>query len=522
MTVGDFDILPVTGGLRRRSGAAIFSIAALTSISGSICLALLISHEPSTKTIEILLGVAAVAALIWRFGLGIWLAILILGSVDALPGPELETIETPLLHLYISDTLIVVLIITLFFYNSRNGFQRLADCRARRVICVWSCLFLLLWLTTVARSYIWADIPLTHAMDFGRDFAFFALLLPLFAATFTHPRVRLVTLLALTTGAIIAEMAEIISVTTHHTLTFLVHAKQTTELNGITRLYVDAQYLAVLTGMLGVGLLLLGQNRRLRLLGALLAALSITSVALELTRAQYVGGTVGLATALVIWLVLNRRSSHFGRQHLARLVLIIVTFVVLVVLVNPPQVSNTAISGVEERFTSVFGSLSSNSAATSTVAYREIEATQLEQILGSHWAFGLGFLDPRNHYVLGTRNGSIRNGDVGVLNAIMTMGIVGAVFIYFPLVFILASLVLRAIAGYEPPNQSWIAFGITAWIVSTLTSSLTLVSLFSSPGLCIAALALGIGMTCFGPVDLNSTRAPDDSQEFTYLPAGNA
>ena len=103
---------------------------------------------------------------------------------------ELETIETPLLHLYLSDTLIVVLIVTLLFDNCLDGFRRLATTRVRRVLCVSSGIFLLVWLVTVARSYIWANIPLQHAMDFGRDFVFFAILVPLFAATFTRARVR--------------------------------------------------------------------------------------------------------------------------------------------------------------------------------------------------------------------------------------------------------------------------------------------------------------------------------------------
>jgi hypothetical protein len=497
MTFSGFNLASNSRGRQlylSRSPRFTLSIA-LTAVIGSAALGAFAASEPSTKTIELLLALIVVALLWWRFGLGVWLAVLVLGSVDALPGPQLETIETPVLHLFLSDTLIVILILTLLIDNARNGFRYIADNPIKRVLCIWGGVLLLLWGITVARSYIWSEIPLNHAMDFGRDFAFFAMLLPLFAATFTQRRVLQVSLVALAIGAGIAELAEIISIVTHHTLTFLVHASETNELSGLTRLYVNAQYLAVLAGMFGIGLLLLAKERGLRLLGGILALLSITSVVLELTRAQYIGMTAGLAAALFVWLVFSRTSAQLARVRFFRAIILAGALVALTVLVHPPQINNTVVSGLEHRVSSVFTSLSSTNAGESTVAYREIEAAQLEQVLGSHWLFGLGFLDPRNHYVLGLRLGSIRNGDVGVLNAVMTMGVVGAILIYFPVFLILAALVKRAVIGHDVPQQSWVGFGISAWCVSVLVSSLTLVSLFSSSGLCIAALALGIGTT---------------------------
>jgi len=499
MTVSDLHIRRITrphGGQRLFSGS---SVLVIVGASLSLGLGALAASEDFSKIAEGLLVVAVVAALVWRFGLGVWLALLVLGSVDALPGPELETIETPALHLFMSDVLIVVLILTLLIDNYRDGFGHLADTRERRMLCFWSCALLFVWLITVGRSYALSEIPLKHAMDFGRDFAFFALLLPLFAATLTRPRVRTATLVALAIGIVVVDLTEIISITTHRTLTFWVHAGRTVESNGITRIYVNAQFLEVLAVMLGFGVLFLARSGRLRLVGALLALLSTMAVALELTRAQYVGFAAGLGVALVVWLVFSRRSAGFGRKHLVRLTLVLSVIGVLLILGPSSLIPKTALAGVESRISSVFETLSSNNASTSTVAYREVEASELEQVLGANWIFGLGFLDPRTHYVSGLRLGSIRNGDVGVLNAVMTMGIVGAALIYFPVVFIFVALISRTLRGVENPNESWIAFGIVAWIVSVLTTSVTLVSLFSAPGLCIAALALGIGVTCLTP-----------------------
>jgi hypothetical protein len=506
MTVRDLNITRITNGPGTRHSRSVFSIVMIVCVGISIGLGALATSEHGPKVTEILLVFAAVIMLVWRFGLGAWLSLLVLGAVDALPGPELETIETPMLHLYVSDALIVLLVFTLLVDNYRDNFRHLADTRVRRVLCIWSGALLLLWLVTVARSYGWAEIPLTHAMDYGRDFAFFAILLPLFAATLVRPRVRRVLLTTLAISVVVIDATEIISTVSHRVLTFWVHAHQlTVEVGGITRLYVDSQYLSVVAVMLGVGLLFLAQERRLRLLGALLSLLSIAAVALERTRAQYVGGIAGLTVALIVWLLFNPRSARFGRRRIAQLLLILVTCGGVIALAQPPQITNSALGGVEARFSSVTSALSSNSAATSTVVYREKEASALEQVLGSSWVFGLGFLDPRNHYVVGLRNGSIRNGDVGVLNAVMTMGIVGAAFIYFPLVFILVGLIRSAVIGTERPRESWITFGIAAWIVSTLVSSVTLVSLFSSSGVCIAALALGIGTTCLAPATADAT-----------------
>jgi hypothetical protein len=491
---------------KQRSPAGLSAIVFLCVLL-SVGVGVLATSEQSTKLLEALLGLIAVATLVWRFGLGAWLALLVLGSVDALPGPELETIEIPTLHLYASDFMIVMIIITLVLDNSRDGFRNIANTQGRRILCIWSAALLLVWSVTVARSAVSANIPLKHAMYYGRDFAFFALLLPLFASTLTRRRVRDGMLSVLALGVLLVDSTEIISVATRKALPFLVHSQRTTEIDGITRLYVNAQYIEVVAAMLGVGLLLLSRAGRLRQLGALLAIFSIAAVLLELTRAQYVGGIVGLAAALAVWLAVNPRTARLALRRVARLLVIVVVLAGVIAVLQPPHVTSSVLKGVESRFSSVLSTLSSSNANSSTVAYRKLEASELEHVLGSQWLFGLGFLDPRNHYVSGLPNGSIRNGDVGVLNAVMTMGIIGAILIYLPVLYVLIALVGRAISGSERPRESWIAFGITAWIVSTLTSSVTLLSLFSAPGLCIAALALAIGATCAEPARIDAIAA---------------
>jgi O-Antigen ligase len=482
--------------LRRTSLPHHTLIALIASVGASLVVGALVTTSRGESIIEVVFAVTLASALILRFGLGSWLAILILGAIDALPGPELETITVPGLHIYVTDALVLVLVLTLLLENSRDGFQCLMNTRTRRVLCAWSGGFLLLWWVTVTRSAVSSNIPVGPAMKYGRDFAFFALLVPLFAATLTRQRVRLVMLVGLTIGIMIAEIAEIVGTVSHRVSSFWVHSARTVEFGHVTRIYVNAQYLEVLGIGLGFGLLLLGRERRLRTTGAALTLLSVTAVALELTRAQYIGNLVGIVAALAVWLTMSRPSRRFGRQRLARIVLVIIAAVALFTFVHPPAAVEKAFGDAAARVETVIPTLLSSKPKKSTVAIRESEASALENVLGERWLFGLGFLDPRFDYFNGLHEGSIRNGDVGVLNAVMTMGVIGAIFLYFPLLFVLIGLVWCAVAGTERPRDSWIAFGVVAWIVSSLTSSVTLVSLFGSPGLTIAALALGIGTTC--------------------------
>src|SRR5664280_698461 len=99
MTIGDRRI---TVSRAKRLGATprTSEVAAglVLSLVGSALLATLASSDNPAKATEGLLAFAAVAALIWRFGLGVWVALLVLGSVDALPGPNLESLTTPSLH----------------------------------------------------------------------------------------------------------------------------------------------------------------------------------------------------------------------------------------------------------------------------------------------------------------------------------------------------------------------------------------------------------------------------------------
>jgi hypothetical protein len=165
-----------------------------------------------------------------------------------------------------------------------------------------------------------------------------------------------------------------------------------------------------------------------------------------------------------------------------------------VIVLAPASAKSGALHGVSTRFSSIFDALGTGNAKASTVAFRAVEARELEQRLGSEWPLGLGFLDPRSRYYPSLEpSGSIRNSDVGILNPVMTMGVVGTALFYLPLLWLSAQLVTLQVTRRAPAATAWAAFGIFAWLVMASTTSVTLVILFSPTGAVVSAVMTGAG-----------------------------
>jgi len=119
---------------------------------------------------------------------------------------------------------------------------------------------------------------------------------------------------------------------------------------------------------------------------------------------------------------------------------------------------------------------------------RESVLKTMKAYLGEKWLTGLGFVPPSTHYFEGLPHGSIRDSDLGVFNAVMTMGAIGAALIYLPVVAVLSDC-LRRRASQEAGEHSWLRYGGAIWIVATLVTSVTLVTLFSTSGLVLVSVA---------------------------------
>ena len=86
-------------------------------------------------------------------------------------------------------------------------------------------------------------------------------------------------------------------------------------------------------------------------------------------------------------------------------------------------------------------------ARSGTFGYRYNVQSKMLDVVGSRWPVGVGFWHPDDRFVSGLPSGSIRNGDVGVLNGITTIGAVGTLLLYLPVLGTILFLVAAQAHG---------------------------------------------------------------------------
>jgi hypothetical protein len=431
------------------------------------------------------------ALLVARFGTGCATGLLILASLDALPGPNLET--TRIANSITAQDLAVVALLALLVYeNARDSFRLMWRAPWGRTLAVWSVVFLAWYGATVVRTWTTTPVPLVHAVTYSRDFLYFALLLPLMFGPLRGPTFRNTALVTLAIGAVVASIAQGIAVVGSVSLSLLVHTYQLGEAGGLTRLYTSASDIPFAGLPLGIGLALFAPSRGPRLLGAVLAATSLAAVLLGLTRAMYLGELGGLTAATLLALLNTDARARHGRRQFTKAGLAILVATSLVVIYAPASVSNSAISGVSQRASSLVSDLTSSTVTDPSLQTRATETAGIEAAIGSHWLFGLGFLDPTYDYVAQAPEGNIRNPDVSLLGSISTIGVFGTAIYAFPLIAILLGLAYRRWTIRKTPALEWLAFGAFAWCVAALIASVTLGLFFSPAQVSGSALVLAL------------------------------
>jgi hypothetical protein len=116
-------------------------------------------------------------------------------------------------------------------------------------------------------------------------------------------------------------------------------------------------------------------------------------------------------------------------------------------------------------------------------------------VLGNDWPVGLGFQHPSAHPYPTLPSGSIRDPDLGVLNAVMLMGVVGAILVYLPALIVLRALTKRPREREAALGEEWLRLGATIWIIAVVASSITLIELFSFGGLELSATMLALAVS---------------------------
>lgn len=325
-------------------------------------------------------------------------------------------------------------------------------------------------------------IPLVAAIAYGREFMYFPLLLPLALLGVRKRRDLIGFALTLALGAALFSVGQIATQLAHSQINWLVHVEKTAEIDGATRVYAPMTDLLLATFPMALAAALLGPTRWRRP-AALLAALTGLALALSFTRAIYTSVPLAIVAVSVIWAA--GRSERSRRIRWAFAVGLIAAVIVVAALGGSVSGTNTeSASPFQVIATRVALGFSNVQEQSGTFGVR-LRQTHLEiEVLDGHWLTGLGFLNPTYHYVAGLRDGSIRNSDLGSLNIVMTMGLIGLLLIYLPPTAGLIYLLRR--------RHGFVQYGGAMCLTVALVGSITLETLSSVQGLLVFGLVLAL------------------------------
>ena len=402
--------------------------------------------------------------------------------------PFLDTSRRVVSSLTLQDIAAIGLVLISTAWLMSGGAKRPAS-RAERLVSRAGVVLLAWWVWTLLRTVVGEHVSVLHSVHFGRDFLYFAtLLIVLPRVVLTHRDIELL-LKTLFLGAVLFALGQIITDTGLSHLGGVIHYNATAAAGGLTRLY------APMTDFVNVGAALSGSGggatccgvREWNLMASAAAVVFVVAVVVQLTRARWVGLSVALI--LVTTLLMSQQRTSIG-QALRRRVVVGLTIGVLALV--GVVITHADFGGGGAIGQRAFLALQDIESGGGTVGVRETAAATSLKFLGGQWPVGLGFVSPSDHYFPGLTDGSIRDSDLGVLNAVMTMGVIGALLLYAPLLIALSAS-LRGVASWSP-RYAWLRYGVSTWFVAALVSSLTLVTLFSVSGLVLTAGMISIAM----------------------------
>lgn len=442
-------------------------------------------------------------------------AFLLLSVMNGVPFVNLGVHRLPG-GLKVQDAAVFGLAILLFAYRDRH--PNPARARIVRVATIWSACYIAWWLYQFARSDLLDGIPWRDAVLYGRDFLYFAILLPLALRTRLPRRSLRTGGLLVFAGVTACAVGRDIQQITGVPLNWLVHPTLVAHAQGLTRIYSYMSLIINTALVFAAALLLSRQSRGRRWPLAALVVVLFADAALELTRANYFALAVALLVAVTLGLHAARYSSV--TNIIVRLAVTVGILVGVVLAIAVAGGSNvTVVHSVLSRASSGVSDLTHS---TGTVGYREQIDSDLVRVLGNKWPIGLGFLNPVARQVVGVPGGNIRNVDTGVFNVVMTMGVVGAILLYAPLVYGLSRL-FRARWDRRPslPVPPWILYGAAAWIAWVIAGSPTLDVLFNTPGLVMSALVLAVlgRLITSSSTSLPEARTPESSPSLALAAA---
>ena len=431
-----------------------------------------------------------------RYRSGTLIAVAMIGAVDGLPGPDL-TKHIVTNGIYEQDFLVYALMALLVWEIHRYRLWSFFSRGLGRALLMFAVLNIAWWVLTLYRTSWIFGVHVNHAANFGRAFLYLAILTPLFAAGMQRRDTRTALFVAAGAWSLVISGASILGSIHQSSFTLqLLHVTTVKQTAGtLTRLYVHAEDLIVVSLMFAIPFLLGSRNQAQRWFAGLVAIFAVVAVGVLQTRASYYGCIGGALVAALVYM--SRRDSRAAIKRLLIVCAALAAVIGGIFLFASGSGIAKGINEVTYRAASAVGAVNTSNTYTSTVAERSYELHLLEQRLGGQYVLGLGFISPRDQPDINLPLGSIYNSDVGVFNVVIMMGIVGAALYYLSLIVTTLMLVLksRAVRG----ERRLYAQGALGACVLTMITSVTLVSFFAVTGICTVAAAIGIGAAVIQP-----------------------
>lgn len=449
-----------------------------------------------------LAGLAVVAAGRWRRGLLIGL--LVLSALNGLPFLDVTDVSAGVVP-GATDLFVPVLVVALAVWNLEQGAPDRSP-RLRRLAWTWSVAFVTWWALVWGWSVVQGISPIAAAV-YGRDFLWFGLLLPLTIGALRGRDDVVALSVTLGAGAMVYSVAQNLAQFAGVSPSDFIHADLVGEGGGGYKRYFAAMgHLEAMSVALGAGLALVGRDRSARIAGGTLLAVVGTAVALQFTRAFYASFALAFVLVTGLWAIRNgpvarrlRRATAVGAAALTATVATLVLTGAGIDRESPPGlVAERTVSGVTQV-----------QQGSGTFGQRQAIYESMLRVLGPRWPVGLGFVPPDRHYVAGLPEGSVRNSDVGLLNALMTMGVIGLGLLFAPVV---GGVVLTVRSASMTLRDHWLVFGASLFLLTTLVSSPTLITLFSVPGLVLTATLCAATARVLEPSDEALSVAPHPPQ----------
>jgi hypothetical protein len=447
------------------------SALALTLISCvSVTLGALIAHGDLVVT-AFLVGLPVAAWLTFAHP-GIAVGLLWLAALNGIP---LINLRSGVGEFKPTDLAVIAILLMASFHWSIFPGARHPLPRGVAMICG---LFGGWWLVTLVRSLA-AGIPLADAFFFGRDFLSLIVVIPAAWIVLRIPRAWRECVVVILLGTGVYALAYVAGALGFIDATRFTHPNLILSFGSIQRLYTPVNDLVITVFVFSMGVLATTRRNRATPWIVVLATITLIAFLLQLTRAAYLGVALGGLIAVAIALT---RGADVRQVLIRRATVLLVALGILFFVIIGLGSTGNPTRVVSQRVSSGLAAIEERSG---TVSYRTNLYHHMLQVLGTEWPIGLGFLHPRDRYFPSLPQGDIRNTDVGLMNAVMTMGVLG-------LGLLLG--VLLAFARYMAQTRSrrppWMVVGFFGWLVVLLAGSPTLVTLFGATGILSTALTL--------------------------------